>query len=936
MIDAFRRAVTTAKTCVTQISPDVKMPSDECIKAAAKIAFQTAKIFFGPDSVPEFTEADIVECLKKDYIHYLPPWQILDEDESSSKHEKWLSSETKNDLHWQYWERYEQLLYKNGNIPKRVIDDLGLLTDDILGRLESPDRPGPWDRRGLVVGEVQAGKTGNYIGLICKAIDAGYKTIVVLAGLHKNLRSQTQLRIDAGIRGRTKTGVSGEEILGVGCLSGWNVNRAVHYLTDSSDMGDFKVTRVAGVQIGSDPVVLVVKKNKSILENVHDWISRNDTTHGSFPFLLIDDEADNASINTRSGLEEDARDNTEDLTEEEIEQIHKKNITTINRLIRKLLKLSDRTAYVGYTATPQANLFIDPDAQAGAAGADLFPESFIVNISSPTNYFGPEKVFGFDTDEACGISGAEGLPIIREVLDHEDDAFFPPKHKKAHIPSSLPPSLRRAIRSFILTVAARRARGQGDQHNSMLIHVTRFVDVQAHVKELVQDELSDLRMRIRHGDGGSKNEIMAELKELWDEDYVPTSEAMSSNTDNTKLAWKNVLPEIKPAVDQIAEVREINGRAKDVLNYSDHKGGLSVIAIGGDKLSRGLTLEGLSVSYYLRSTQMYDTLMQMGRWFGYRPGYEDLCRLYTTPDLIKCYRGVAQADFELRREFVRMNEVGGTPADYGLKVRSGVNGMLVTALNRMRHGREVNLTFADYTAQLPYFSKDNDIAKHNFELTEKFLSELPSPDRATESPHLFWKGVDASEIIRFASNFKCCAKAFRVDARRIADYIKTQNQHGNLKKWDVALVNIAKKAKFGRGLLGEVGMSERSDDPKSKDSSIFSVVKGTLLDPGFESIGLTPEERLTAETLTREHMERAGKKYSYPLSEYIRTVRGFRNPPEGLLQLYVLNPSPAGVDHPLIGYGFTFPPLVKDKPVSYMVGKVWLKAVQLELGIDEI
>jgi len=932
MSDAFSRAIYYSKSYIELTKPGVKLPSDEDFQAAASVAYATT-----PN--PDFTVANIIDQLRTDFIHYQPPWEVLDEDQSATNHEEWLS-ESKEKINWQFWNRYERFLCQEGRLPNRVIYSLGELTDDILRRLESPERPGPWDRRGLVVGEVQAGKTGNYTALICKALDAGYKVIVVLAGLHKNLRSQTQLRLDTCIRGRTRTGIAGEELIGVGRMRGMGVDRVVHYLTDSSDNGDFKVTRVAGVQIGSDPVVLVVKKNKSILENVQKWIKENDTSHATFPFLLIDDEADHASINTRAGKDENDLSDDEDLTDEEIEFLHRQNVTAINRLIRELLQLSSKTAYVGYTATPQANLFVDPDAVAGRRiGADIFPESFIVNINSPTNYFGPERVFGFEDDENGNISGSPGLPIIRPVLDHDDEKFFPFGHKKTHVPEDIPASLKKAIRSFILTVAARRARGQVNVHNSMLIHVTRFVDVQGHVKERVEEELATLKLRIHHGDGESKYQVMTELRELWEEDYAVTSSAMEHETGDPPLQWATIESHIKHVVDKIAEVRGINGGAKDALDYLNYPDGLTVIAVGGNKLSRGLTLEGLSVSYYLRASRMYDTLMQMGRWFGYRGGYEDLCRLYTTPDLVKCYRGIALADHELRREFSRMNDIpGATPADYGLKVRTGLNGMLVTALNKMRHGTDMDFSFSDSTAQLPYFAKDSDVAEHNFEITRSFLESLPLPDRKSEEPHLFWRKVDARDVIRFASQFKCCAKAFRVDAKRIAEYIETQNRYGNLLHWDVALVNIRGKESFKKGgILSEVGMSVRKNDEKYGDAQTFSLPKSQLLDPNNNSIGLKLDELKFAESFTRARLEKKNKKYKYPLADIVQQIRGQRMPkPEGLLQLYVLDPEHAGVKHPLIGYGFMFPPIKNDKPISYKVNKTCLKAIQLELGIDDI
>lgn len=932
MSDLFKSAVGYAKDYIQRFKGDVLLLTDADFHQAAKIAFSVVQI-----QNPTFGENDIVAQLQADFIHYQPPWEVLDEDKATSDHQEWLAK-AKGEVEWLFWERFERHLFQESKLPPKIIGSLGNLTDDILRRLEAPDRPAPWKRRGLVVGEVQAGKTGNYTGLICKALDAGYKVIVVLAGLHNNLRSQTQFRLDSCIRGRTKSSANGYTPVGVGLIKGMRTDKTVHYLTDSNEGGDFKASRVTGVQIGSDPVVLVVKKNKSILENVRDWIHNNDTSHGTFPFLLIDDEADHASINTRANKDDSDFTNDDDLSDDEIEAIHEKNVTTINKLIRKLLQLSNRTAYVGYTATPQANLFIDPDAVAGRMGADIFPESFILNITSPTNYFGPARVFGLDADEQAGIAGSEGLPIIRAVLDYDDDAYFPCGHKKDHVPCDLPPSLKEAIRCFVLAISGRMARGQTNVHNSMLIHVTRFVAVQGHVRGLVQEELESLKLRIKHGDGASKNLIMDELKELWNRDFIKTSVAMEEKGGEPPVPWAEVSHSVRPAIEKISAVREINGGAKDVLDYTNHPDGISVIAVGGDKLSRGLTLEGLSVSYYLRSSRMYDTLMQMGRWFGYRTKYEDMCRLYTTPELVTCYRGIALADYELRREFSRMNELDATPADYGLKVRSGLNGMLVTALNKMRHGKDVELSYADSTVQLPYFAKDAAIAEHNFNLTNDFLSSLPHPDKESESPHILWRKVSAVLVTRFASEFKCCAKAFRMDSKRIAEYIQMQNRAGNLKHWDVGLISITRGAHWeSRGILGTVGMSKREDDKKYGDAKTFSLPKSQLLDPHFNSIGLHDSERSLAETLTRRHLEARNKEYNYNLAEFIQHARGQRQPaPEGLLLIYVLRPEPAGVNHPVIGYGFIFPPLKNDRPISYKVTKTWLKLAQLELGLDDL
>ena len=263
---------------------------------------------------------------------------------------------------------------------------------------------------------------------------------------------------------------------------------------------------------------------------------------------------------------------------------------------------------------------------------------------------------------------------------------------------NFPDSLTSAMRAFILTCAARAARGDEGQHNSMLIHVTRFVNVQSQVAELVRFELRDLQNRIRYGDGESPYPIIEELRDMWMEDFLPTTQGVRDQYPDLMLRcqevqWEAVRSRLVESSQKI-QVRVINGAARDALDYWDHPDGMSAIAIGGDKLSRGLTLEGLSVSYYLRSSRMYDTLLQMGRWFGYRPGYVDLCRLYTTDELREFYSHITMATEELRQEFDMMADRGMTPSDFGLRVRSHPAGLVITAANKMRNGTPMTVSYS--------------------------------------------------------------------------------------------------------------------------------------------------------------------------------------------------------------------------------------------------
>ena len=483
--------------------------------------------------------------------------------------------------------------------------------------------------------------------MICKAADAGYKIIIVLAGMHNNLRSQTQIRLEEAFLGY-ETSPNREPGNPIGVF--WEDSDPSihpHCATTRADKGDFNasVARHFSISPEERPWLFVVKKNKSVLTKLLKWIHSRHVADATdpetgrkmvtkLPLLVIDDEADHASVDTGEQVFD-----AEGVPDENHQP------KAINSLIRQILHSFSKSAYVGYTATPFANIFIHRGGETCLEGPDLFPQSFIKNISAPSNYVGPARVFGLRAPD--GRTG--GLPLSRDIKDHVsadgETGWMPPKHNKTHEPlyggmSVVPTSLRKAICSFVLACAARVCRGQGNEHSSMLVHVTRFTDVQDAVMFQVEEEMAQMRRRLARK--VDHEELIVRLHNLWNEDFVPTSQRIAEEApeafEEQKIpSWKEIEAVLPSVVSDII-VKTVNGNAKDALDYVEHsEKGLKVIAVGGDKLARGLTLEGLCVSYFVRTTKMYDTLMQMGRWFGYRPGYLDLCRLYTTAELVKWF-----------------------------------------------------------------------------------------------------------------------------------------------------------------------------------------------------------------------------------------------------------------------------------------------------------
>ena len=936
----YERAMRLARTILNEYAIPQQAEFDEAIAVAVA-------------ACPGISRETLARDLSELYNVFTGEGAILTD---AKDHEDWLP-QRRAEINWDFWDRYALYLEQEKKLPPLVLAKLDDLTGRIMGMLEDPKRPHEWDRRGMVVGQVQSGKTANYTGLICKAADAGYKLIVVMAGIHNSLRSQTQLRLDEGFLGRDTKEDRVFRLesprIGVGSIMHPSGRiPAAHSLTNSDERGDFKqgAANTVSLYIGNDPVVLVIKKNGSILKNLLKWAQKNDRIiAGNVPLLLIDDEADNASINTK-----------------QMEQVSggkfaaAQDVTKINSLIRQLLKTFSKKAYVGYTATPFANIFIHPEGATEKEGEDLFPRSFIINLPAPSNYIGPVEVFGLKAKDS---ETPAGLPIVRRVDDSE--MMLPGVHKKDLRPAALPESLKEAIRVFVLTCAARAARGQSKAHNSMLIHVTRFVDVQNAVKDLTLAELHTLRRRLEYGDGSLTSTLRDELRELWEREFTPKfapiRERLPDDTKLTPLTWADIEPYLVQEAKRI-EVKEINGTATDALNYYDHPEGSNVIAVGGDKLSRGLTLEGLSVSYYLRATRMYDTLMQMGRWFGYRSGYADLCRLYTTQELIGWYEHITAASEELREEFDVMAAQGMTPRDYGLKVQTHPGGLTVTSAGKLRYGTKVRVSFSGRLEQTHRLSKAKSDIDHNFAATESLVRTLGPVTKRTEQKDYLWKNVSAETIIDYLNTLhgtgeKPALQTF--DAKNLAAFIMLKNSKEELIEWTVALISSVRENNPGQIAGLDIGYLNRTPAEKRSTDAVYVIRNRQLLTEAHEWIDFS-EKEITAAIQKRNEVEQQNPNASMPYTEPIGwSVRATRPKTRGLLLLYPLNPAvskndendPSGVisifpegdarrqGNPIIGCVMSFPGTNSredmEDAIEYLVNQTYVTEEWLGYQEDE-
>jgi hypothetical protein len=881
-------------------------------------------------------------------------------------HVDWLDAPRQRG--WRYWQRYREFL--EVRLPWAAVAQLHTSTGNVLAHLEDPTREGPWDRRGLVVGHVQSGKTGHYNGLICKAADAGYKIIIVLAGLHNNLRSQTQARLDEGFLGfETSPDKSSLRAVGVGEIDSDHSIRP-NFATNRSEGGDFntKAARHLGITPEQRPWLFVIKKNKTVLEQLLRWIRDHvaDTTENGerrvsqLPLLVIDDEADNASVDTG-----------EQTWDESGKPDEEHRPTAINRAIRRLLRAFTRSAYVGYTATPFANIFIHENGETATEGPDLFPAAFIVNLAAPSNYVGPRRVFGGLDEEGQKVE----LPLVID-LDHayasDHLPWMPNKHKSDHVPRTdaghrMPESLREAIDAFVLVCAARRLRNQASEHCSMLIHVTRFNVVQRTVVSQVDEYVRQLMQRIHRKIDAEA--LYTRMEEVWRREFVakgPLIRANAPDIAGPDHSWEEVREALPDAIAEI-QVRTINGQAKEALDYVEHRAtGLKVIAVGGDKLSRGLTLEGLTVSYFLRASKMYDTLMQMGRWFGYRPGYLDLCRLYTTAELIGWFRHITEAADELRAEFDTMAAQGATPREYGLKVQAHPS-LMITSRLKMRAAKDLYLSFSGSVLETVALRRDLAAVSKNLTVTKRLIGKLgpsapefssPRPDGREDTwVGARWEEVPAEHIVDFLRSYQTHPDARKVNGPLIADFIESMRLEGELGNWTVAVIGASdgseKRERADIGVV--VPFIQRHPDLDPSDPSRFSI--GRLLSPRDEALDLDADAWSDALERTRQNWETAGSNPSKrradsapdrPSGPAIRYVRGMGGPrsqahrERGLLLIYALDPgyrdrkkleeepSPVPLwDHeqgedrlPIVAFGISFPASTSGTRVRYKVNNV--------------
>ena len=879
-------------------------------------------------------------------------------------HEEWFKKDIVENK--PFWSVYKKYLQKSGYFSPQSIDDLDKTTDSILSSLENPLRKGTWDRRGMVIGSVQSGKTANIIGLINKARDAGYKFIVILSGSNNDLRQQTQERVDEWYTGlKTFHLIDDSKVtnsLGSLRLNIFNdnfqppISGTVNDINGDLNKNSIKKIPTLNIQeTDENSFIFVIKKNKTPLENIIKWI----TTHPQcksgaagfekklntnmenppfiekFPILIIDDECDHSTVDT-GNIPRDESGNY-------LEEYDPK---AINGLIRKLLNCFSRRCYVGYTATPFANIFQHDERYAKEYGEDLFPKSFMFDIQSPSNHLGLSALFGNNEEEAGGLSNF--LVEINDFCEQPNNincstGWIPPKHGAGHNPVydssihpvdqsldektlsfylriyeiflkknnkrlDLPPSVIHSVLSFIIASAIRNCRSyqQIFQHKSMLLHVSKFIDVQKKVESSLIELMDSIKETIE--DNNLKDFFYENLKYIY-ETYFYQHTKEFVNNEQSKINFEQLKYHEKGLIFLIGEISRniyrMSGRAGQKPEYEKYKNqygyGLTTIVIGGDKLSRGVTFEGLSTTYFLRCSKMYDTLMQMGRWFGYRDGYEDVCRLYTSDELLESFIQINLASEQLRARIRVMQKLNKTPKEFGLYVYTSP-GMLITSKLKMKDSYIGNINFSLHGSQMVTSKWEKKEVLKNFNLTNEFIKSLGvesengiKKDLGTKfnlkkekkekiqiniNPGYLWKCSKSEKIIDFLESFNEHQDS-NFNCEYMSNFIKLANKKNQLIEWDVALIG---NGSSGREIeIGGKKINLAYRMPR-KNYDITKICQQVIWDPVHEYMDLSKKDF--------EDVCKQTEKTSSLIDQmsFSYEMRRKRAPHKGLLLIYPILP----------------------------------------------
>ncbi len=720
-------------------------------------------------------------------LDFVMPETSIVVDHDQVHDDSWVAESLKLDR--PSWNRLRLFLLEKRKRDERSVCHLDEESEIVLRQLGNPKSP-KTSKRGLVVGYVQSGKTANMAAVMAKAADSGYRIIIVFAGVLDSLRQQTQRRFDEELTGgRLDT-----------FIDNWAHVPRVQYFSDndlnwrcgtfcnphSQKSGDIEKRPEHFHRLGPNggPALFVIKKNPRRLKILKEALQSSKLAKDGqiyFPALIIDDESDQATINIKA---------------------HKDEIAGTNRAIRELLNTFSNCTYLGYTATPFANILIDPNTKSDL-GEDLFPRDFIITLSPPKAYLGAKELFGVkniseaDEDESM-------LPIVNYIPEEEAKLMGDRKSSRnIDIVANESSSLRGAINSFILSSACRVHRGHANEDMSMLIHPSSYTNIQNRLYEPVHAYLTQIKAL--HNTHSLDRKLKDVLKKIWENDFLPKSQEI-----RTRFIELPILPSfevLEPLICDILreiEIKVLHSGTNDYLQYLDPTQPKRYIIIGGNKLSRGLTLEGLSVSYFTRSSKAYDTLLQMGRWFGYRRHYVDLTRLYMRPSAADAFAQLAFVEMDLRDQFKNYQLQGVKPLEMPPKIVK-LPALTITGANRIGAGTKVELDFSSQVVQQVNFNfNDTNSIKNQNEIINNFIASLGAPapayyrnnTRPKRGSHIWLHAVGNEIIIDLIAKLNL----ENIQKQLFVTYLKDRMRD---RKWFIAIAGKEEGLSLGTFKLGD-------------------------------------------------------------------------------------------------------------------------------------
>lgn len=774
----------------------------------------------------------------------------------------------------------DRLLREKGWSPESV-DSIDECSNSVVACLSPPGLDSS-RVRGLVVGHVQSGKTANMTAVIAKAVDRGYRLVLLLGGMTDSLRTQTQRRLETDL---------------VRCNEDW-----WELLTVGEQ--DFQAGSRAWLSVPDRGAVLaVVKKDTNILRRFREFLDDTpEARRTSIPALVIDDETDQASPDVSR------RDRDSDPSR-------------INMRIREILERFPRFSYVGYTATPFANVLSDPadTGEDGHISGGLYPEDFIVSLPTPPDYFGPESLFGRDMTSAEEMPPENsGLNMIRRIPGQDLERIREIERSEVGTGEALPASLRDAVIWFIVSAAVMQSRI--DSHCTMLVHTSTLTDAHDSVADALRSFVNDLR-------GGRVSGLRKRMTELLNDE---TKQVRPDRFDHVVPGMSELEGLVRRIVEDL-RVWEDNYVSEDQVEFPDDGPPVWAIIVGGNRLARGVTLPGLLVSYFGRNTRQYDTLLQMGRWFGYRYGYEDLPRIWMTAETASNFRELATIEAEIREDISVYARSEITPVDWAVRIRQ-VPGMLVTRPAAMQYATTAQLSFGgEHLQTIRFRHHDREWLRENWEAGSELLERaVASGSRVEERDGAAVTfEVTAEDVLRFLSRYQTAREQRRTNTSAIRKYINEYLDKG-LGLWNVAVITPRRghESDDSLGPLGPVPMVERA---KLKDSPSEVVDIKALMSKGDVLVDLPASARSTSNNRT----DRGWK----ALKEYRKHVQGREHRP--LLLLYPIRkdsqPRKEGGDRlplnavaDILGMGIIFP---EGRAGDYI--SVDLSALEIRMDADE-